>query len=68
MGLISNSTRSELTMRSREIDLVLTAMFLLMLIMLGSLASAQITMDEAKVIAAYPLTTEKMEKKYSGRR
>ncbi|MFZ0808381.1 MAG: hypothetical protein WAN03_19470 [Candidatus Sulfotelmatobacter sp.] len=36
----------------------------LVLIMLGGAASAQITMDDAKVIAAYPLTVDKMERKY----
>lgn len=51
-------------MRLCKIDSVLLGMFSLVLIMLGSPASAQITMDDAKVIAAYPLTVEKMEKKY----
>src|ERR1035441_8990386 len=51
-------------MRLRKTDSVLLGMFSLVLIMLGNAASAQITMDDAKVIAAYPLTVEKMEKKY----
>jgi hypothetical protein len=51
-------------MRLRKISSVLLGMFSLVLIMLGSPASAQITMDDAKVIAAYPLTMEKMEEKY----
>ena len=51
-------------MRLCKIDSVLLGMFSLVLIMLGSPASAQFTMNDAKVIAAYPLTVEKMEKKY----
>jgi hypothetical protein len=50
-------------MRLRKTDSVLLGMFSLVLIM-GSPANAQITMDDAKVIAAYPLTMEKMDKKY----
>jgi hypothetical protein len=51
-------------MRLCKLNPLLFAMVSLVLIMLGSRASAQFTMDDAKVIAAYPLTVEKMVKKY----
>jgi hypothetical protein len=51
-------------MRLRKLNPLLLGMFLLVLIMLGSRARAQFTMDDAKVIAVYPLTMEKMERKY----
>jgi hypothetical protein len=51
-------------MMLRQLNPLLLGMFSLVLIMLGSPASAQFTMDDAKAIAAYPLTMEKMEKKY----
>jgi hypothetical protein len=51
-------------MRLSKTGSTLLGMLSLVLIMLGSPASAQFTMDDAKAIAAYPLTMEKMEKKY----
>jgi hypothetical protein len=54
----------ESTMKQRELHFLTAFLWCLPLLVLSRTADAQITLNDAKEIAAFPLTTEKMHAKY----